>query len=776
MFVKMLRKDIGKNKAITIILCLFVTLAAMLFAGAFSIISEMIGAMDEFYDKASPLHYMQMVTGVIDQKAIDDFSKNNHLVKVQQTLETLGIDNGNIYYGDNPEPYANSVMENSFVTQSPYFDFLLDENNRAVSVGSGEIAVPLYAMEAYGLQLGDRLSVKDGGFEMNFTVACFVRDSQMNHSLVSSKRFVVSAEDYDRLKAHTGEMEYLIEFQLTDPSKTGEFDAEYLAAGLPSGVAITFSMIQLMNAMTGGLAAVVFILAGFLLIVIALVCLRFTIMAALEEEYREIGVMKAIGLAPKQIGKLYKMKYYLLGAVSCVIGFMLSFVFSSLFTKSVTLYMGKAAVSVWTFLLPLLGAFAVFAIMIGTCTMVLRRLRKVSVVEAIRGIDSNGKQGRNVFPVYKSRFRNVNISIGMRDVVNRLRSYVMPIFVFTLCAFLIVVPVNFLNTLQSPDFVGYTGVGYCDAVITLRYSDDIGERYAMVLDTLAADTDVLAYASRVTVNYKVQNLDGNYENISIQNGDFTTFPVPYLHGRAPTADGEIALSLLNAQSFEKDIGDSIEIFVDDKITVLTVCGIYQDLTNGGKSAQAQLPYQPEKVLWYAVSLSFFSDVDTASKIDGYSRMFAPAKVTDIEGYMSQTFASTIRQLETVTGVVSVVSTAIAVLITALFLKMLLAKDCSQITIMKGLGFTSVHIRTQYLTAISLSLFLGLALGMIAAGTLGEVLVGALMGSMGASKISFVINPYISFIVCPVLLLTAVITTTLLSSRSIQKQKNHIVSE
>lgn len=776
MFVKMLRKDIGKNKAITIILCLFVTLAAMLFAGAFSIISEMTGAMGEFYDKASPLHYMQMVTGMMDQRAIDDFSKNNHLVKAQQTLETLGIDNGKIYYGDNPEPYANSVMENSFVTQSPYFDFLLDENNRPVSVEPGQIAAPLYAMEAFGLQLGDSLSIKDGDFEMNFTVVCFVRDSQMNHSLVSSKRFVVSAEDYDRLKTHIGEVEYLIEFQLADLSKTGEFDSEYLAAGLPSGVAITFSMIQLMNAMTGGLAAVVLILAGFLLIVIALVCLRFTIVAALEEEYREIGVMKAIGLAPKQIGKLYKMKYYLLGAVSCVIGFMLSFVFSSLFTQSVTLYMGKAAASVWTLLLPLLGALAVFVIIVGSCAVVLRRLRKVSVVEAMRGNDSNGKQGGKAFPVYKSRFRNVNISIGARDVVNRLRSYVMPIFVFTLCAFLIVVPVNFLNTLQSPEFVGYTGIGYCDAVITLRYSDDIGERFAAVFEALAADKDVSAYAARVTANYKVLNLDGKYENISIQNGDFATFPVPYLHGRAPAADGEIALSLLNAQSFGKDIGDSIEIFADGKATDLTVCGIYQDLTNGGKSAQAQLPYQPEKVLWYAVSLSFLNDVDTASKIEGYSRMFAPVKVTDIEGYMSQTFASTIEQLKTVTGVVSVVSIAIAVLITALFIKMLLAKDSSQITIMKGLGFTSAHIRTQYLSAILLSLFLGLTLGMIAAGTLGEGLAGVLMSSMGASKISFVINPYISFIVCPVLLLTAVIATVMLSSRSIQKQNNYIVSE
>jgi len=38
----------------------------------------------------------------------------------------------------------------------------------------------------------------------------------MNPSIVSSKRFVISNEDLERLKRNLGEREYLIEFQLTD--------------------------------------------------------------------------------------------------------------------------------------------------------------------------------------------------------------------------------------------------------------------------------------------------------------------------------------------------------------------------------------------------------------------------------------------------------------------------------------------------------------------------------------------------------------------------------
>lgn len=367
------------------------------------------------------------------------------------------------------------------------------------------------------------------------------------------------------------------------------------------------------------------------------------------------------------------------------------------------------------------------------------------------------------------------MALGVRDAVNRFRNYKTPVFVFILCVFIIIVPVNFLNTINSPDFVGYTGVGYCDAIITLRYSENIGKRYTSLLEALGADKDASAFAGRVTANYKTLNPDGKYENISIQNGDFTKFPIPYLHGGAPATGTEIALSLLNSREYGKSVGDFIEILADGELVRLTVCGIYQDLTNGGKSAQAHLPYRQENILWYAVLVDFAESADTTYKIESYNELFAPAKAVGIEGYISQTLTSTIRQFKTVTLVVSAVSIAVAALITALYLKLIFAKDRGQITIMKGLGFTVTHIQTQYVSSLALCLFLGMALGVAAANTLGELLVGALMSGMGASKISFVINPLMSFVVCPVLLLTAVTATTLFSVRSIRQYGNYIVT-
>lgn len=44
------------------------------------------------------------------------------------------------------------------------------------------------------------------------------------------------------------------------------------------------------------------------------------------------------------------------------------------------------------------------------------------------------------------------------------------------------------------------------------------------------------------------------------------------------------------------------LLVEDTSRQLTVSGIYQDLTNGGRTAKAMLPWRAENVQWYLVYL------------------------------------------------------------------------------------------------------------------------------------------------------------------------------
>ena len=326
MIGRILKKDFLRNKIVTATLFVFIMLAALLVASAIGIIIELFGSMDILLEKSNASHFNQMHAGEIDQTALDAFvSEHDGLIKDEQTVELLNINGANIFLLDNVTSEADSVMENAFVKQNSYFDFLLDTDNQILQMSDGEIAVPIYHMQKYGLQIGDTIKIASSGFEMEFTIAAFARDSMMNPSMLNSKRFLVSDNDWETLHANIGEIEYLIECQVYDVSRISELDNLYQDSEMPQkGPAIDYSLVKTINALSDGISAAVVILISILLIAIAALCLRFTMMAAIEEDYREIGVMKAIGIPSREIRRPYLTKYVVLAAAASVCGYVLS--------------------------------------------------------------------------------------------------------------------------------------------------------------------------------------------------------------------------------------------------------------------------------------------------------------------------------------------------------------------------------------------------------------------------------------------------------------------
>ena len=107
----------------------------------------------------------------------------------------------------------------------------------------------------------------------------------------------------------------MIEFRLKDLSALSEFETAYASAGLEAnGPTITYPLFKTLNAISDGLLIAVILLISVLVVVIAFMCIRFTLLAKIEDDYREIGVMKAIGLRLSDIKKIYLAKYTAIAA------------------------------------------------------------------------------------------------------------------------------------------------------------------------------------------------------------------------------------------------------------------------------------------------------------------------------------------------------------------------------------------------------------------------------------------------------------------------------
>ncbi|GGH45602.1 ABC transporter permease [Paenibacillus silvae] len=768
MLLRMLRNDLMRKKGITAALFIFVLLAALLVSSGSRMIMELTSSIQYLFSESKTPHFVQMHSGELDQAKVNQWAEGNALVEQHQIVEMVNIDGANLYLGAESE--KNTVMDIDLVTQNQQFDYLLNLNSEIIQVLDGEIAVPVYYLQQNQLKIGDKVRINNGAFESAYTIVDFVRDAQMNPSVVHSKRFIVSPNDWQELKQGVGEMEYLIEFRLNDPAKTSEFTQAYQNAGLPNaGPVVTYGLFQVLNAMTDGIIAAVIILVSLVLILIAMLCIRFTMLATIEEDYREISVMKAIGIAEKDIKRLYLVKYVFMAGVASVLGYVASLGVNKLFVSNIMLYMGKAPATLLHFAVPLLAAAVIFTMVVLFCRAVLRRFRSISAVEALRtGSLGDTQIIRNRLSLSRNRWSSVPVFLGLKEVMQRVKMFRLLLFVFIVSSFIMIVPINFLNTLQAPSFISYMGVGQSDIRIDLRHTDDIEQRYANLINQIKNDGDVKAYSPLVTSQFKIRNAEGSYDNLSVESGDFSIFPLSYLSGNAPATDHEIALSDANSSELKLKTGDQLTLQVDGKDQVMTVSGIYQDVTNGGKTAKALLPYNKDSVLWYVVSLDLKDRSLMAAKVAAYEKDFSPARVTDLQGYLHQTLGGTIQQLKLVTTLALAIGVFISILITSLFLQMLVAKDNNDIAVLRSLGFALSKIKLKYVVMSLAILIVGVAAGTILSNTLGPKLVSGIMSSFGASNIVFVIDPMQAYVLCPLLLAGTIIITAWISIQSIRE--------
>ncbi|WP_264448998.1 ABC transporter permease [Bacillus cereus] len=774
MIRKMLKRDFSQNKMIITILFMFIMLSSLLMASASSNVINLLNSMEQLFKVSNAPHFVQMHAGEINQKSIDSFVAKTSFVKKQQTAEMIQVGGSNIFIKKRNQAEHNSVMDISLVKQNTNFDFLLDLNNEVVDVRKGEIGVPIYYMQKYNLRIGDKIWVVKNNNELEFTISAFVRDVQMSPSIVSSKRFVISDEDFERIKRNFGESEYLIEFQLTDLDKINVFETLYESSNLPQkGPSITYSLFKTLNSLADGTIAAVLIIISALLMLIAILCIRFTIMTSMEEDYREIGVMKAIGITSKEIQKLYVTKYIVIAASGCICGYIFSLFVTKIFTSNISLYMGTANTSILHFIVPLIVITLLFIAVILFCRIILRNFRRITAIDALRSRDNLGKRKfKSSFSLYQTKITNVNIFIGIQDVVKRFKLYRVLSIVLIIAVFMIVVPVNCLYTIQSPKFVNYMGTGKSDIRIDLQQTENIEKRFKDVISYLRNDEEVEKYAAFVTSTFKIVKADGTHENLNVEVGDFTKFPLDFIQGMAPKNENEISLSYMNANELKKNVGDKIVLFVEGKEKALTISGMYQDVTNGGKTAKASFSYNKENILWYVVNVDMKPTVNLQEKVKEYKHNFHSAKITDTDDYLTQTLGETIKQLRLVTQVAILIAILISVLITAMFFKMQLAKDSSQILIMKSIGFSYKDIRIQYITRSIAIVLIGILTGTFLAATFGEMLVSWLGSFIGMAHIKFIVNPIVSYVICPAILFISVAATSFFSSFTV-KQTNDL---
>lgn len=446
MFARMITRDFTRNRIVTVLLVVLMMLSVVLATASAGTLVRLTGASSSLMTQAEAPDVVQLNAGPYNQRAVGRWTAARPEVAHHQTMLMLGIDGANLFFDGVPQ--TTNIQQNSLVVPNRERDLLLDLDNQPITeVAPGTVVLPVYYQLEAGLKVGDpvRITAADD-FAKELTIAGFARDSIMNPAVASSKRLAVSPSDLEEVRAHTGEVEQLVAFWLHDPgTQTAGFEKAYLGLDMSkAGQMVDSATFKMFTMIGDGMVAAVVILVSVLLLVVGLLCLRFAFVTAAERDYREIGVLKAIGVASGDVKKIYLTKYALLAGIASVLGLLGGWALTPLLTRNITRYMGSAP-SIWNWVIPTLTAVSVFVVLVLFVLVLLRRFDKISAVAALSA-GATGRQSKAVrLRLHRSKMP-VHVRLGIMDVIGRWPTYMLLFFVFAVSSFVMIVPINSATT------------------------------------------------------------------------------------------------------------------------------------------------------------------------------------------------------------------------------------------------------------------------------------------------------------------------------------------
>ena len=761
MIKKLIVNDINQNKFSSGAALFFMAVSAMLLVLTTLLFSGLAGAIDSLMEKAEVPDYMQMhvrdegsaeaaAVWEREEAEISRFAESCREVGKWQICGFLNLDNNRITLGG--RSLSDSTQDNGLCVQGEQFDYLLNMEGKAPEVLPGEVFVPVCYRGKYQLAEGDVMEIGD----YRLVIAGFLRDAQMNSMMASSKRFLVNGEDYERIRNFEVQEEYLIEFLLEENADINAFAAAYEAERIPAnGPAITKPLIRMMNALSDGTMIFVIFLVSIVVMLISMLCVRFLCLTQMERERKEAGMLKALGVEGAQIRRIYMAKYIFLSGCGGLIGLGAAFCIKAPMEQQIRELYGVGESGLEAAVL----AFGAAALAEGAILFSVRRaLKKTERMPALEAM----------FQPQEKKGGGQYLIIGL---------------VTFACTFLLLVPQNLYNTMSSPDFVTYMGIGSGDIRMDIRQTGDIRGVTEDIASALAQDKQVERYTVLTTkactaylpsaeseadaltglpatglTPENLQKAGLKTVNLAVETGSHGIFPVEYLEGRLPEKQGGIALSVMNARELGLSVGDSIGLAEHGVIKNHRVCGIYSDITNGGKTAKAYDAGGDGPVMWSVlyVSLKDFAEKTEENPAGRQAGYFVKksagdfgekekwmekyramgADVTYIADYVQDTYGQTLGQLRLAQRAAALISTFVTGAVVWLFIRLLVEKDRYAISLHKALGFTGADMKRSYFVKGMLPVIGGMTAGIFIGNPLGERICGAVMKSFGAEGFRF----------------------------------------
>lgn len=773
MYLRILKKDLKRKKTMNCILLLFVILSAMFSASSVNNIVTVMGGLDYYFDKAGMTDYFFITKESNGKDTLSGILEHEDSIKEYRKEEIIFCAEENFLKNNSKllDFSSLAIMTSIDNAKLNYFD---SNNDIITDVDKGKVYVSYKFAKDAELEKGDTFDFSFGEVDLTFEVAGIVKDAFLGGEMMGNHRILLSGSDYQKIRSDDtvkqGSMGGIF-FVNTDDTSALESAVSECDSIAFNASRSTIKMTYIMSIIIAGILLVVSV--GLLLV--SFVVLRFTIGFTIAEEFREIGVMKAIGIKNNSIRCLYLAKYLGIAVVGAVIGYIGSIPFGNMLLESVskTMVLGNEN----SVVIGILCSAAVVVIIMLFCWRCTAKIKKMSSIDAVR----NGQTGerfkkKNIMKLSKSRLRTTGF-LSFNDVLSSPKQYGIITAVFTICTLLVMILANTANTLCSDKILYLFGtvesdVYYSDSKRVLDFMQ--GRR---TIDEVTEEVEKKLSDNGMPANVYIETM---YQ-LPVRFGDTKTTVMfqlcnetsadeyTYSHGTAPRYSNEIAVSEPIAKKLDAKIGDTLQITIDDEEKEYIITALFQSFNQLGESGRL---HESVSVSYSSASSAMAFQIDfndnpdkkeIDSRIERIKKIFDSKKVFNAEDYVKDCVGAA-DIIASVKNLVLLIVFIIIIMICVLMERSFISKEKSEIALMKAIGFRNGSIIAHHTLRFGIISIIASVIASILCIPVTKLVIDPIFAIMGAvSGVGYEIKRLEIFAVYPIIILAVTVTGAFLTA-------------
>ena len=757
MFFRILKKDLKRKKVMNAILLAFILLATMFVASGISNVVSVMNGTDSYLDKAGIGDYVVISMGADSKATIDEILQEMDFIRAYRIEPVVFGEKSNLKDMDGEDLEAkNSVVYQSI--EDSRLKFFDKENKQITEIKPEHAYATGDFMEKNHLQPGDKIRITHNSISFTVTLDGMAKDALLGSSMMGNSRFLFNKEEIKKLlsdetiyNGYQGQISYI---DLEDEAGVSE-----IASAISQAPGIMFSgarsLIKMCYVMDMIVAFTMLILS-ICLIIVSFVVLKFSITFTISGEFREIGVMKAIGISNFKIRSLYLTKYLVLAVVGAVVGFFVSIPFSTLLLRSVSSNMVLEADN--HFLLSVLGAILVVIVILLYAFRCTKLVKKSSPIDAIRsGQTGERYKKKSPFRLIKSH-GSTGFFMAVNDVFSAPRRYMTIIITFFLCTLFVLVFVNTSSTMRSDTFVTTFGTRsdlyYTDLTEAMSCMNPDGRKQ---IEAYFADTEELLRKNGMPAKLCVET---QYKNKIRFNGkDYSISCQQGIHTKASEYEYTVTID------FGKETLDCVVVAYFQSMNQLgEVIRLHEDAPTDFTYIANVMSYQID-----------FDDHPSAKEIEvrkeKIKKLFDNEKVMNATEYCDDCMGAA-STMESVQYLLLGITLIVVILVCILMERSFLADEKSQIAVLKAMGFGNRRVMEWHMIRFGIVTLVAVLLAAICSIPATYLIGNPIFGMMGAGKVAYVIRPWKIFFLYPGIIFLMTLLASGMTALQIRKIKSN----